>query len=150
MLLQRAVARADDHHMSEHAVKRWARYGHDRLYVEAPDGTRLGYWDLRTGQAVVEDDTHREAVETATARLRSTPAVPVAVPAQAVPVKVPAPLIVAYTPALPVLTSTPTTGVPWAPAVATPVLVGAQVEPAAIVAPAVPAWTDLSLDPPLR
>ena len=28
---------------------RWRRYGHDRLYVKAPDGSQLGYRDLSTG-----------------------------------------------------------------------------------------------------
>lgn len=27
-------------------VNRWRRYGNDRLYVEFPDGTKVGYWDL--------------------------------------------------------------------------------------------------------
>jgi len=135
--------------VTEHVVKRWARYGHDRLYVETADGTRLGHWDVKTGQAVVEDETHREAVETATAGFRSTSAVPVAVPAQAVPVEVPVPLLVAPISALPVPTSTPAAiGLPPAPAAATPVLEPVQVEPAAIVAPAAPAWTDLGLNRP--
>ena len=33
------------------SVRRWRRYGHDRLYVEREDGERLGHWDLRTGNA---------------------------------------------------------------------------------------------------
>jgi hypothetical protein len=32
-------------------VKRWRRYGKDRLYVEAADGTKVGYWDLEAGTA---------------------------------------------------------------------------------------------------
>lgn len=32
-------------------VKRWRRYGKDRLYVELRDGTKVGYWDLATGTA---------------------------------------------------------------------------------------------------
>lgn len=35
--------------MAGHAV-RWRRYGKDRLYVTATDGTALGYRDLATGQ----------------------------------------------------------------------------------------------------
>ncbi len=130
-------------------MKRWARYGHDRLYVETVDGTRLGHWDLKTCQAVVEDETHREAVETATAAFRSAPAVPVAVAGQAVSVEVLVPSLAAPISALPAPTSTPgATGTLPAPAAATPVLEPAQVEPAAIVAPAAPAWTDLSANRP--
>jgi hypothetical protein len=29
-------------------VRRWSRFGHDRLYVHAADGLRLGHYDLRT------------------------------------------------------------------------------------------------------
>lgn len=32
-------------------VKRWRRYGHDRLYVTHPDGVKLGWWDLATDEA---------------------------------------------------------------------------------------------------
>lgn len=32
-------------------VKRWWRYGHDRLYVAHPDGRKLGWWDLVTDEA---------------------------------------------------------------------------------------------------
>lgn len=36
--------------MAEWTVRRWARYGHERLYAASPDGTTLGYLDLKTGQ----------------------------------------------------------------------------------------------------
>lgn len=32
-------------------VKRWRRYGYDRLYVERPDGAKVGYWDLAADTA---------------------------------------------------------------------------------------------------
>jgi hypothetical protein len=32
-------------------VERWRRFGHDRLYVEADDGTSLGFVDLKTGES---------------------------------------------------------------------------------------------------
>lgn len=35
---------------------RWSRYGHDRLYVSAADGRRLGWHDLRSGRTHLEDD----------------------------------------------------------------------------------------------
>jgi nuclease-like protein len=31
-------------------ANRWPRFGHDRLYVTADDGTSLGYLDLKTGE----------------------------------------------------------------------------------------------------
>ena len=143
--------------MTQHVLKRWTRYGHDRLYVETTDGTCLGYWDVKTGQAVVEDETHRKAVETATAAFRSAPAVPVAVPAQAAPVEVPAPVLVAPAAAVPILaaaltvqpaaTTATATAAP-APVAATPVLEPAPVEPAVVNAPTAPTWTDLGLNRP--
>lgn len=36
-------------------VRRWARYGHERLYAETPGGTALGYLDLRTGRFHSDD-----------------------------------------------------------------------------------------------
>ena len=41
--------------MSDLEVRRWRRYGHDRLYVQRPDGERLGYGDCVTGTAVLAD-----------------------------------------------------------------------------------------------
>lgn len=35
--------------MTNWVVRRWARYGHERLYAETPGGTALGYLDLTTG-----------------------------------------------------------------------------------------------------
>ena len=52
------------------------RYGHDRLYVQAADGTRLGYVDNKTGATVLEDESHRVAFDAAVAAYRSG-AVPV-------------------------------------------------------------------------
>jgi hypothetical protein len=42
--------------VSDLVVKPWARYGHDRLYVQTADGTRLGYLDNKTGATVLGDD----------------------------------------------------------------------------------------------
>lgn len=41
--------------MSDVLVKRWKRYGHDRVYVETADGHRLGHWDNKTGTASLDD-----------------------------------------------------------------------------------------------
>lgn len=35
-------------------VSRWTRYGHDRLYVNTVDGSRVGWFGLRTGQTHLE------------------------------------------------------------------------------------------------
>lgn len=35
-------------------ARRWRRFGKDRLYVSAPDGTKLGWLDLISGQGEVE------------------------------------------------------------------------------------------------
>lgn len=39
-------------------VRRWRRYGMDRLYVELADGTKVGYWDLAaaTGHPSAPED----------------------------------------------------------------------------------------------
>ncbi|MGA5413306.1 nuclease-related domain-containing protein [Streptomyces pseudogriseolus] len=34
-------------------VTRWKRYGHDRLYANLPDGTSVGWADVRTGEITV-------------------------------------------------------------------------------------------------
>ena len=141
--LQWAAPRTDEHLVSDLVVKRWARYGHDRLYVETPDGTRLGYWDNRTDQPVVEDETHRESVTVAVAAFRGAPAVPVAVPAQAAPVDMPAPVLAAPAVVAPAIEAPP------APApVPTLFPTPAPAEPEIPAAPDGPAWTDLRLNRP--
>lgn len=67
---------ADTVPVSDLVVQPWARYGHDRLYVQTADGTRLGYLDNKTGATVLEDETHRDAFDAALAahRDRATPA----------------------------------------------------------------------------
>ena len=41
--------------MTERIVRRWRRYGHDRLYASTPGGTDLGYLDLATGRFHSDD-----------------------------------------------------------------------------------------------
>lgn len=48
-------------------VVRWRRFGHDRLYVNAPDGTRIGWLDLLTGVSTVELEEKRAEFERAIA-----------------------------------------------------------------------------------
>lgn len=60
--------------MSDVVVRRWKRYGHDRVYVSTTDGRRLGWRDLNTGNTVVEAPDH--AVELIAALAGFAPAVP--------------------------------------------------------------------------
>jgi Nuclease-related domain len=46
-------------------VTRWVRFGHDRLYVKAADGTQIGYRDNKTGEDHLEASGHRETLLTA-------------------------------------------------------------------------------------
>ncbi|GGX55855.1 hypothetical protein GCM10010358_07160 [Streptomyces minutiscleroticus] len=43
-------------------VTRWKRYGHDRLYANLPDGTAVGWADVRTGEITVLRAEHRDDV----------------------------------------------------------------------------------------
>jgi hypothetical protein len=52
-------------------VVRWRRYGKDRLYVNAPDGTRVGWVCLLTGEGMVEAPDHRTAFDAAIAAWRT-------------------------------------------------------------------------------
>ncbi len=51
--------------MTEWIVRRWARYGHERLYAETPGGTALGYLDLRTGRYHSDDLSNLPLLEKA-------------------------------------------------------------------------------------
>jgi hypothetical protein len=48
-------------------VTRWARYGHERLYVNCDDGRRVGWLDLKTGQSTIEIPAVAEAFNAALA-----------------------------------------------------------------------------------
>ncbi len=52
--------------MGDTVVQRWRKYGKDRLYISADDGTRIGWHDILTGEDHVEvpgqDDDYRSAV----------------------------------------------------------------------------------------
>lgn len=41
--------------MTEWIVRRWSRFGHDRVYAATPGGTDLGYLDLATGRYHSDD-----------------------------------------------------------------------------------------------
>lgn len=53
--------------MTEWIVRRWARYGHQRLYAETPGGTALGYLDLKTGRYHSDDLSNVPLLEKAIA-----------------------------------------------------------------------------------
>ncbi len=46
-------------------VRRWKRYGHDRLYVDNADGTTLGWLSLTTGELTIAVDEDYDEVFTA-------------------------------------------------------------------------------------
>ena len=46
----------------ELSATRWRRYGHDRLYANLPDGTAVGWADLRTGDVTVLRAEYRDDV----------------------------------------------------------------------------------------
>jgi hypothetical protein len=48
-------------------VRRWARYGHERLYAETPGGTALGYLDVKTGRFHTDDLANMPLLEKAIA-----------------------------------------------------------------------------------
>jgi len=54
--------------MTDITITRWAKYGHQRGYATAADGTKLGWIDLKTGMVTVEDGADADAV---TAALRA-------------------------------------------------------------------------------
>ncbi|WP_411576206.1 nuclease-related domain-containing protein [Streptomyces mutabilis] len=45
-------------------VTRWKRYGHDRLYVNLPDGTAVGWADVTTGDVTVLRAEYRDELIT--------------------------------------------------------------------------------------
>lgn len=57
--------------MGDLVVKRWTRYGQDRLYVnDAADGSRVGWLDLQTDGVVLEREDIRAAFDRAIAPYR--------------------------------------------------------------------------------
>jgi hypothetical protein len=53
-------------------VNRWKRYGKDRLYVTTADESKVGFWDLVTGEGHPESPEHQPALLTAVERWRSS------------------------------------------------------------------------------
>ncbi|GAA2946481.1 NERD domain-containing protein [Kitasatospora cinereorecta] len=80
--------------MQDLKVTSWQLFGHDRLYVNLPDGTAIGWADLASGTITVLHPRYRDAVTDALARqVPDIPALgevaPPGPPAQAVPAPVP-------------------------------------------------------------
>jgi len=53
-------------------VNRWRRYGKDRLYVETPDGTKVGFWDLVADSGKAESPEQEAALLAAVADWKSS------------------------------------------------------------------------------
>ena len=53
--------------MTDWTVRRWARYGHERLYAETPGGTALGYLDVKTGRYHSDDHSNLPLLQRAIA-----------------------------------------------------------------------------------
>lgn len=52
-------------------VTRWKRYGHDRLYANLPDGTAVGWADVKTGDiTVLAAEYHADVIAVLTDHLR--------------------------------------------------------------------------------
>ena len=49
--------------MADLVVRRWQRYGKDRLYVATSDGVRVGWRDQQTGVVTVESSAHAAELE---------------------------------------------------------------------------------------
>jgi hypothetical protein len=62
---------ADVSPMGETSVQRWRKYGKDRLYANAGDGTRLGWHDVLTGEDHVEVAGREQDFYTAIAQWRT-------------------------------------------------------------------------------
>ncbi|MFE1296360.1 nuclease-related domain-containing protein [Streptomyces sp. NPDC058731] len=53
-------------------LTRWTRYGHDRLYANLPDGTAVGWADVKTGDiTVLRADCRDDVIAVLTKRLQS-------------------------------------------------------------------------------
>lgn len=99
--------------MTNWTVRRWARFGHERLYAETPGGTALGYYDLKAGsfhagdpsdlplltQAIEEHLTSRAL---ATPDPAPTPAIAPAAPPTAIPEPAAPAVTASHQPASPV------------------------------------------------
>lgn len=137
--------------MSELQVTPWRRFGHDRLYVNLPDGQSAAWFDLKNQQLNVLLDAYRDAALDALAlylgewpQTASRPPAPAPPPASAPP---PAPSA-GWTPALPAPSASwPAPAIPVGGPSAAGAAVPGAMAPAAMAAPPDPA-DDLAGNPP--
>jgi hypothetical protein len=61
-------------HVVDWILHRWKRFGHDRLYAETPDGTRLGYLDMKTHELHPTEPTDLSLLSAAVAAYLRMPA----------------------------------------------------------------------------
>jgi len=108
--------------MTDITIARWAKYGHQRGYATAADGTKLGWIDLKTGLATIENGVDAATV---TAELVAWATTQTLAP-------VPAPVAIATPVAL--------EPVPAQPVVAEPVVLAST--------PDEPTWRDLAAHRP--
>jgi hypothetical protein len=87
-------------------VRRWKRYGHDRLYVSLPEGDRIGWFDLTSGNHELDQPAYEVDFWRAVDEYRDSTAVPPPAPDAAVPPAPPPP--------------TPATSLPVPPAAEVP------------------------------
>ncbi|MGA9749939.1 MAG: nuclease-related domain-containing protein [Nocardioides sp.] len=118
-------------------VNRWKRYGKDRLYATLPDETKVGFWDLLTGEAHPESPEYLPALQTAFEVWKADQ--------EAAGMSVPSPVTEAVPVAL---------GVPESPLAASPVVeppAPAGTAPAGQISADVPVarpWLDLATNQP--
>lgn len=105
----------------------WKKYGHDRVYLATPGGTKLGFLNNANGELVLEDEAWRPAVEQALGLTRATSVPPCVFPEVTVPE-----------------VTVPEVTVPEAPATAAPPTVPAASLPEQLEAQ----WQDLALNRP--
>ncbi|WGX96846.1 nuclease-related domain-containing protein [Nocardioides sp. L-11A] len=68
--------------MTDWIVRRWARYGHERLYAETSNGTALGYFDVKAGRYHTDDLSNLSLLQDAIAEhLAERPTAPPRQPA---------------------------------------------------------------------
>lgn len=69
--------------MGDLVVKRWTRYGHDRLYVTTSDGAKVGWHDLKTGESHLEVPDLADEFTVSVACFQGDPVLPVLPPPSA-------------------------------------------------------------------
>jgi hypothetical protein len=162
-VLQPGPTPAERTRVSHLQVVRWARFGHDRLYVKTPAGVQLGYWDDNGHVACLEDGADRPMFDHAIAEYRSGRTNgPALVPASSDPVTLEQgnaaaiETVVAHTeprPNVPAPAEPPGQLIPdelTPPAKPAPVAISDQLAPELVQLvvtqepPTVPEWTDLS------